>query len=473
MPTVSHMETTKMTGSSLTTHRTSDSGRAQEVASAVGRLGQFAATASLDDLPDALQERLRLSLIDNLGLTIAGHALDEVKAIVAAWNPQSGPAHLFGTGRRTGVDDAAWLNGIAVCINELDEGNKHARGHPVTHVISAAVAVATERQATGRQLLEAVMVGGEVSARFGRAMEPSTGLHTHGHWGNTGAAAAVGRLMGLGPEALAGAIDAAGGLVLATPFESALRGTFVRNTWLGAANALGLVAARMAAAGVASVDGTAAFTLGALLGRLDASALTEDLGARWDTGTGYFKRHASCSYTHPPADAALELRGVHGPIDPASVSSILIETHGLATPLDRTEVPTRLASMFSIPHVVAVALHFGDCRPVRFDEAHRTDPLIRQLVGRTTVSGSSDFDARLPRERGARVTVTLTDGRALVAEVPNPIGDADYHPFARRELLEKLDGLLEGTGLTAAAVAEAVDQLPSVRDSSSVFATLC
>lgn len=454
------------------THDRNRSDDAHRVAAAVEELGRFAATASLDDLPGALQERLRLSLLDNLGLTIAGHRIDEVRAVVEAWQPPSGPAQLFGTGRRTGIDDAAWLNGIAVCVNELDEGNKHARGHPVTHVISAAVAVATERHATGRELLEAVMIGGEVAARFGRALQPADGLHTHGHWGNAGAAAAVGRLMGLGPEALAGAIDAAGGLVLATSFETALRGTFIRNTWLGAANALGLVAARLAAAGVASVDGTASSTLGSLLGHLDTDALTEDLGHRWDTGTGYFKRHASCSYTHPPADAALELHAKFGPFDAAMVRSIEVETHCLAAPLDRTELPTRLASMFSIPHVVAVALLYGDCRPGRFDEAHRTDPGVRHLVERTTVSRSSAFDERLPKERAARLTLTLTDGRVLDVETPNPIGDADHHPFERSDIVRKLDDLLGGVDVTAADIATAVDRLPDAADAATVLETL-
>lgn len=445
---------------------------AAETAAAVRELGDFAARASLKDLPDPLHDRLRLSLIDNVGLTIAGHRIEEVRSLVSAWAPPNGPAHLFGTGRRVGVDDAAWLNGTAVCVNELDEGNKHARGHPVTHVISAALAVATERHASGQELIEAVMVGGEIAARFGRAMLPAAGLHTHGHWGNAGAAAAVGRLIGLTPEALAGAIDASAGLVLATSFETALRGTFVRNTWLGAANAFGIVAARLAAAGLASVDGTAASTLGALLGTLDAAALTEDLGRRWDTGSGYFKRHASCSYTHPPADAALELRGQLGGVDPAAIDAITVETHRLAVPLDRRNPPTRLASMFSIPHVVAVALLHGDCQPARFDEHHRTDPDVRRLIERTTVVRSEAFDARLPNERAARVSLALADGRALAVEVPNPIGDADHHPLGRNEILAKLDDLLDEGGHSANDIAVVVDRLASADDVASVLEVL-
>lgn len=448
-------------------------GTPRDVAMAVADLGRFAATATWDDLSTASQDRLQLSLLDNIGLTIAGHQVEEVRALVTAWNPAGGPAQMFGTGRRAGVDDAAWLNGVAVCVHDLDEGNKFSRGHPVTHVISAAVAVATERGATGRELLEAVMVGAEIAARFGRAMRPTAGLHTHGHWGTAGAAAAVGRLMGLGPSGIAGAIDMAGGLVLATSFESALQGSFVRNMWLGASNALGIVAARLAAAGLATVDGTAALTLGQLLGELDARTLTEELGQRWDTGSGYFKRHASCSYTHPPADAALELRAQMGAIDPAAVSAIEVATHRLAAPLNRTYLPTRLAAMFSIPYVVAVALLHGDCGPRRFDEAHRADPDTHRLLERTEVVALEAFDVRLPDERAARVTVSLADGRVMTAEAPNPIGDVDHHPFGRGEILAKLDDLLlDGSKIRAADVAAAIDELPQATDVGTVFARL-
>ena len=452
--------------------RSGQSESTAELKAAVAALGHFAATTTLEDLPPHLHERLRLSLIDNLGLTLVGHRIPEVRSVVEAWDPSPGPAQLFGTGIRTQVDDAAWLNGLAVCVNELDEGNKNARGHPVTHVVSAALAIAAERHASGRALLEAVLIGGEISSRFGRALRPAPGLHTHGHWGNAGAAAAVGRLLGLDADRMAGAIDAAGGLALATSFETALRGTFVRNMWLGAANALGIVAARLASAGVTTVDGTAESTLGGLLGNLEPALLVEGIGQRWDTGTGYFKRHASCSYTHPPADAALDLRRELGSVRSEDVSAIEIETNRLAAPLGRSELPTRLSAMFSIPHVVAVALLYGDCRPERFDEQHRRALAVRHLVGVTTVTRSDAMDARLPAERAARLTLKLKDGRTYVAEAPNPVGDADHHPFGRPEVVSKIDNLLDGADVSARDVAAVVDDLQSAPDVTPILARL-
>ena len=95
---------------------------------------------------------------------------------------------------------------------------------------------------------------------------------------------------------------------IAGHFASALDGNPVRDAWMSASNLSGLAAARMAAAGIARNTGTAATSLGELLGTFDPAALTAELGERWDVRNGYFKRHASCSFTHPVADAVLELR---------------------------------------------------------------------------------------------------------------------------------------------------------------------
>ncbi|MGH3146325.1 MAG: MmgE/PrpD family protein, partial [Rubrobacter sp.] len=415
-------------------------------------LGRFVATFRWDTADQELREQLVKTLLDTLGVMIAGGQLPEVRALAAAWAPQDGPSRLFGFGRTAGTGAAAYLNGVSAVTLELDEGNKYARGHPASHAFPAALAVAQERNASGPELAAALVVGYETASRFGRATRLNSGVHPHGNWGVAGAAAAVSRLMGLGPDAVAAALDAAGGMALATPFESALVGNFVRNAWVGAANHSGLVAARMAAAGIAAVDGTPSATLGGILGAFDPDELTEDLGQRFDLENGYFKRHASCSYTHPPADAVLNILAENPGIRPEQVSSVLVETHEVAATLDLTVTPTRLAAMFSIPYVVAAAILERNCRPAVFDDEHREDPTTRRLMSATRVVATEEFDRRLPEERGARVTLTLRDGSSLVSEVPNPVGDVAYKPFGLAEIREKVDPLLEPAGIDAATL---------------------
>ncbi|MGH3319855.1 MAG: MmgE/PrpD family protein [Streptosporangiaceae bacterium] len=420
-------------------------------------LGEFIAELRWERLPDAVRDRARLVLLDTLGVTAAGARTPELRRLIDAWDPPDGPATLIGAGRHTDVDAAVWLNGTAACALELDEGNKYARGHPAAHAAFAALALAQARPTPGTELLAAFVAGHEVAARFGRATTTRPEIHTHGHWGTAGAAAAAGRLLGLSAPALAAALDAATGLVFAPPWASVLGGSFFRNTWIGGAGVHGLVAARIAAAGLADADGTAGHTLGGPLGDFEPDALTDGLGERFDVCHGYFKRHAACSYTHPAADAVLHLRKDLDPGDLRDVASVTVETHRLAVSLAGTRFPTRLAAMFSIPYVVAVALARGTVSPDSFEEDRRRDPLVRRLVDRTTVVRGEELDARLPRERPARVTIRLRDGRQLRAETPNPVGDADHHPFGRAEILTKLDGLLHPGEATA--LASLVDKL--------------
>jgi 2-methylcitrate dehydratase PrpD len=407
---------------------------------AVRSLGDFAAGLRLATLPPAVRDALDLVLIDTLGVTLAGSRTPEYLALLSA-SGGVGNVRPRGTERRLSVEAAAFLDGTAACVLELDEGNKHARGHPAAHAVPAALAVAVEVDASAADLLEAIVVGHEVAARFGRATRLLPGFHPHGNWGVAGAAGAAARLLGCDAAGIAGAMDAAAGLALATPFDAALEGSYVRNTWTGMAAVSGIHAARLARAGLATVDGTAAATLGGLIGTFDPDVLVEELGTRFDLPLGYLKLHASCSFTHPPIDAVIALRTAHG-IDAARVVDIEVRTHRLAVGLARTVPPTRLAAMFSIPHLVAVALRDGRVDVAASDPAVRSEPAVLALAERVRVIHDVSLDARAPAERPAIVRITLDDGTVLHEEVPNPIGDADHRPLDRTAVRSKLEGLI-------------------------------
>ncbi|MGY1721482.1 MmgE/PrpD family protein [Blastococcus sp. SYSU DS0533] len=441
---------------------------AGEARRATGTLGRWAAGLRWADVPADARARLQLVLLDSLGVTALGARQPEQQALVAAWRPGPGPAPLVGGGLSTTVEAAAWLNASALVRLELDEGHKYAKGHPGAHGLPAVLALAADLRAGGPDTAAALMVAYEVAARFGRAVRLRPGMHPHGSWGVAGAAAGCARLLGLDAEQVAAAIDTGAGLPVAGHFDSALDGNPVRDAWMSASNVSGLAAARMAAAGVARTTGTAAGTLGELLGSFDAAALTEDLGERWDVRNGYFKRHASCSFTHPVADAVLLLRPELG--DPAAVEEVVVETHSLAAGLDRTTWDSRLGALFSVPFVAAAALVHGHVGPEASSAAARTDPRVRDLAGRVRVLRADDLDARLPDERAARVTVRGA-GRELSIEVPNPVGDAAHHPFAEEDVLAKLAALL-GDGGVLATVREVASGLPDAPDVAPLLGRL-
>jgi 2-methylcitrate dehydratase PrpD len=253
-------------------------------------------------------------------------------------------------------------------------------------------------------------------------------------------------LAGLDSDRIAAAVDAAAGLALAPHFESALSGNPVRNLWVGAANTAGLAAARLAAGGMAVPGDTASFTLGQVLGDFDPTPLALPLAERFEILGGYFKRHASCAYTHAPADAILAMRE-NGPFEPDDVETVTVETFAIAAGLNRTEWPTRLAAMFSIPYVAAATLLDGSFGPEASSNARRADPVLGDLARRVEVKATDEFENRLPERRGARVTVQMHDGSKRSAEVEQPVGDSAHHPLGWDEIRTKLSDLV-GTDRT-------------------------
>lgn len=447
---------------------------------ALARLAERAARTDIATADEEVRAALDRVLLDSLGVGIAGIRTSEMRAILAAWPAPEGPSSLWGTGRRTDPQTAALLMGTALCSLELDEGNKAARGHPGAHVIPAAIAEAQRLDSPTDLVLSAILAGYEVAAAIATAFHPTPGLHPHGHWGAVGAAVAVGRLYGFTEHQLGEAMDAAAGLALASPFSSALDGSFVRNTWVGVAGSNGITAARLVRAGVGSNETTARSTFGALLGSLDAGALLRSLDGPGAITRGYLKRHASCAYTHPPADAAIEIRRACADVATLDIARIDVATHSLAATLNRTEPGSRLAAMFSVPHVVAVALRDGQCLPAGFDESARRDPELARLRAVTSVTPDPDFDTAFPHNRGARVTITLRSGATHSAEVPDAIGDCDYRPLGSDALRGKLaallgdrdtarlEGLVHGlaTAPTARAAFAALDTPPREEETS-------
>ncbi|HUY50277.1 MAG TPA: MmgE/PrpD family protein [Streptosporangiaceae bacterium] len=406
------------------------------------RLGEFVSGLAFSRQETAVRAALERIVFDSLAVTMAGGRLPESHRLRRALPLADGPATVFGQDTGTGAVEAAWLNGVSMVCLELDEGNKLARGHASAHVIPAALALAETKGCSGEDLASALLAGHEVASRFGYAAELTPGIHPHGNWGVAGAAAAASRLLGHSPAQVAAAIDAAGALALVTPFRAALAGMNVRNAWIGHAGAAGIHAAAIGATQTEPLAGIAADTFGIHLGSLSAEKLTADLGSEYAVTRGYFKRHASCSYTHPPADAVLGLICAHGPVAPDDIDHIRVETHRLAAGLTSTRWPTRLATMFSIPYVVAIALIAGECGVAQFGDSWRGREDVASLAAKVTVAEAADLTARLPAERAARLQVRWASGAQVTTEVSNPVGDADHSPFTDADLLGKAAKLL-------------------------------
>src|SRR5436853_184240 len=258
------------------------------------RLARFAAETKLSDLSAAARDRARWILADCIPVVAAGMQQPEMRAFVDRHlaHAASGDAWVIGTARRAAALDAALLNGTAGTWLELDEGNLFAKGHPGIQVVPAAVALAQEQETTGTDLLAAVALGYEVSARISRAANTRLSIHPHGTYGVIGAAVAAARLKGFYAAQMLELLNVSATMGMATSRQTLLDGATVRNIFTGHSGYMGLTAVRLVECGfTGEVDGVASVYGKVLSDTFDRDRVVAGLGSEWLIAQSYFKLH--------------------------------------------------------------------------------------------------------------------------------------------------------------------------------------
>ncbi len=376
-----------------------------------------------------------LVFMDVLGAVIAGGLWSkEVRDLATMVSSTTGNSVVLVEGLpRIGSLQAALVNGCAGTWLELEEGNRHARGHPGIHILPAALAVAQELKASGRECLNAFFVGYEAAARMGASSAMRPGYHPHGTWGTIGAAAAAARLLGLKKDKIREAINIAASLTISAPFIAATEGATARNMFAGVAGSNGILAARAADIDFTGLtDGPAE-----LFSRLTGSHFDpESKDDGWMIEKNYFKLHGFCRHNHAAIEALMAIVGIEK-ISEEAVKRMVIYTHAPASDMGEKYLRSDLAARFSIPYSVVARLVLG-----RSDEtATSKDALenrgIQRLLEVTEIYEDKTYTSRYPQFRDARVELFLKDGRILVGRCENPPGDNDLDPYTREVIEEK------------------------------------
>lgn len=399
------------------------------------QLATFAAELEYEDIPEQVRDRAGLTVADTIGAIVGGSNDASVRSLAQRWAERTpGNATVLGTnGLETAPQLAAFCNGAAGTVLELDEGHRFAAGHPAIHVLPALLAEAEIDYGDSEAFLRAFVAGYEVAVRTARAVLPlREGYHPHGVWGVVGGAAAVSRYRKLDAETTRTAMAIAANYAQHTQWAAATEGATVRNTYTGMSNLASLIAVDLAEAGFLGLEEGVSGHLGlaAAVG-IDEAAIAADLGERWELERGYFKVHAACRYTHPVLDAIAD---IDDQFDMGEVESVTVDTYPAATRLTETRPSNALQAKFSIPFAVATALCTGETGPSAFDDEAITPETVA-VAERVAVTVDEEFAARAPEQRGARVTINLGDD-SIIREMAAPRG-GEHDPFPESELREK------------------------------------
>ncbi len=419
-----------------------------------------------ESLPREVVERARTTLMDTLGVMLAGAGEARVRrmAMLLEARGSRGRSMVVAGGWRGDAADAALANATAACAHVLDEGHKYARGHVATYVLPSVLAVAEEYEVSGRDFLVAFVAGYEVAARMGMACRVRETMHPSGTWGTIGAAAACARLMGFDAAAIREAMTVAAPLTLATSWRAAVDGATVRDLYSGVGAANGVTAPRWVGAGFTGAPDDVAHVFGHVSAeKFDRAALVAGLGLGYEIMRSYFKVHACCRNFQSGIDVALELRERHG-LKAAAIASIRAETFAVPA-RDNADAEPRnvLAAKESFPVSLALTLIHGRCDQSVFTDEHVFDPEVRRLAALVSVECDAELDRLMPEQRPSRITLKLVNGAAVSGYAGVALGDP-ARPVPPEELEAKF--------MSAAGAALAGDKVQALRAALARLETL-
>src|SRR5438105_9016409 len=277
-------------------------------------LAEFVATHRSGAFPSSVEHEAHRTLMNWLGCAIGASrhpTLEAALSAVCEFEPTA-QASVLGRSERVDMASAALVNGITSHTFDFDDTHLKTIIHPAGPVASAVLALAEQRRASGRDVLDALVLGIDVACRIGNTMYPDhydRGWHITGSTGMLGAAAGCARLLKLDERRTAMAL----GIAASQPIGLREQfGTMTKPFHPGGAARAGLMSALLASRGFTASPKALEAPRGFVQVVSDKRAwneVTDELGERFEISFNSYKPFACGIVIHPSIDACVQLRG--------------------------------------------------------------------------------------------------------------------------------------------------------------------
>jgi 2-methylcitrate dehydratase PrpD len=416
-------------------------------------LAEFVATHPSRGWSDAVDHEAHRTFTNWLGCAVGAAQHEAADAALAAVDmlepaPQ---ASVLGRTEKVDMGSAALLNGITSHTFDFDDTHLRTIIHPAGPVASAVLALAEHSGSSGREVIDALVLGVDVSCRVGNAMYPEhydRGWHITGSTGTLGAAAGCARLLGLDTQKTAMALGIAASQPVGVREQF---GTMTKPFHPGAAARAGLMSALLASKGFTASPKALEAPRGmiqTISTKHDWSEVTGELGQRFEISFNSYKPFACGIVIHPSIDACSQLRAQG--VTPEQIEKIELKVHSLVLELTGKKEPADgLQAKFSVYHGCAAGLTFGRAAEEEFSDQIVVRPDMVALRRKVVATVDDSID-----EASADVTAVLKDGRRVHVFVEHAIGSLQ-NPMTDMNLEAKFHGLSDpilGTSQTAALI---------------------
>ena len=432
-------------------------------------LAEFAAALKYDAIPSRVREQCKNLLLDTLACAVAGERGEETGQIaaLAAALAQSHEASVIG-GDRLSLAGATLLNGFLVTAVTMCDAHTATMTHITPEVVPPSLAVAERDNASGRDLLVALVAGMEVMTRIGIGTDypafRARGWHGPGTLGPFGAAAAVGRLRNFDAETMAKAFGLAGSQSAGT-FAAWATPTVKWHQSRGALS--GLMAALLAEQKFLATKEFLTAKDGGFYNTYSNGGKPEvaiaDLGQRWELEQISLRLWPSASSTQTMNTALFDLVEKHAPAFEqikqvrVSLSEAVYNLHG--------KLPNykgKFDALISAHYVAAAILHDRALTLAQFEPARYDDPRMRRIAAEL-IEVRPD-----PAIKGniCEVEIEMADGKTLKTRCEHPRGSPE-NPLARPQIEAKFRTYAKGV-ISEAAADEVIATVTKLEELGSV-----
>ncbi len=455
-------------------------------------VAEFIVNTSPRRIPDDVMHLAKRSILDGLGLALAGNAAESGRIVRTYLKTLGCSASrgctVIGTNLKLPARFAAFANAIAIHADDYDDtqlavAQDRVYGlltHPTAPALPPVLALGEQDNRSGLDVLTAYQIGVEVETKIAEAIDPrhyDHGFHSTATMGTLAAAAGASRLMGLDVEQTRRALG------IAASQSAGLRenfGTMTKPFHPGRSAESGIVAAQFAALGWTATPivleaGRGFFK--AAGGGYDSSAIQGKLGNPWTfafPGVS-IKPHPSGSLTHPGMGLMLELIHAHD-IQPSQVAKVKVGTNRhMPNALIHHRPTNELQAKFSMEFCMAILLLERKAGLAEFTDevVHRRD--VRRMIERIEFGVHPTAEAAGYEKMTTIIDIDLTDGQTVSGRADFGKG-SPANPMSDQELADKFHGCAEWGGLPRTDAQKVVDlvfgleKVKSTRDLARLLA---
>jgi 2-methylcitrate dehydratase PrpD len=433
-----------------------------------------------ETLPADVVRTAKRFVLDTLGVIAAAgrtKGIPELTARLCGWDSGGRATVLLGKKPASPLS-AAVANGAAAHALDFDDQHDPARVHAYCVCLPAVLAAAEEiGNVDGKRFLLGLVTAIELHARLGLACHDSLrlGWQPTVSLGGLAASLGVGRLLGLSPTQLLGALGLAYHQAAGNS-QSLFDNAVSKRLGPGFAARSAVLSGFLASDGVLGpthpLEGDAGLFRLYERGTVDHDLITAGLGEKWELLNYSIKPFPSCRCNHSVIDLALALHAEG--VRPEEVRSAAI----FVSPVNRRIIGTRydpnsgsvVHAQFNAAFSFARALADG-----KFDLSSLAPAALSdsRVAGLTAVMEVHD-DPSVPGNaiEPVRIDVTLKDGRRIERS-RNILRGGPQEPLSNDEVMGKFRTNLEiGLGASAAGadrLAEAVLGLEFLPDAGQAI----